>query len=441
MLIYGHGDIVMAARRAMEPPLTPWAICRSKASAGTAAAPRTTRAERHRCRLARQRAHRTRRQAGLQCRTADRNRRGNRLAGLDAFCRGTGGSARRRGRAGTSDGPRLAARRPTVFSGSHSWSIPAPLKNLRESERALGRAGRPAAQDATTSWPTRWQISSTRARHRSHRRSASAADSRKRCTARSPMSASAAEQATPPINNDWGETSLTPPERGLLGSNSFEVLALKAAQFQNPVNAIPASAFAICQLRFIVGTDWLTSAAICAAVSINTVSRWSRSASSRARRPPSRSRRPWDGFGHCFARGATSEETAALPTSAARCPTRSSPTRWACRPSGAALVSSLLAERAERASASTSRAPKDCRSWPDFSVSARHAQQTQPRSTTGPSSSRPAPTSWSRSGRASQLPLVQRIKFQHSASCESFALHARDVPSTARAGSGRSGCA
>jgi len=58
----------------------------------------------------------------------------------------------------------------------------------------------------------------------------------------------------PQIDTDWGEESLTPPER-VFGWNSFEVLAFKTGNPDKPVNAIPPSAIAYCQLRFVVGTD------------------------------------------------------------------------------------------------------------------------------------------------------------------------------------------
>ncbi len=58
----------------------------------------------------------------------------------------------------------------------------------------------------------------------------------------------------PSIDPDWGEASLTPAER-VFGWNSFEVLAFRTGNPDRPVNAIPPSAIAYCQLRFVVGTD------------------------------------------------------------------------------------------------------------------------------------------------------------------------------------------
>ncbi|MCI2418815.1 M20 family metallopeptidase [Saccharopolyspora sp. K220] len=60
---------------------------------------------------------------------------------------------------------------------------------------------------------------------------------------------------SPTIDADWGEPGLTPSER-VYGWNTLEVLAFTAGTPQAPVNAIPGSAEAHCQLRFVVGTDW-----------------------------------------------------------------------------------------------------------------------------------------------------------------------------------------
>ena len=56
----------------------------------------------------------------------------------------------------------------------------------------------------------------------------------------------------PTIEPDWGEPGLSPAER-VFGWCSFEVLACKTGNPETPVNAIPARAWASCQLRFVVG--------------------------------------------------------------------------------------------------------------------------------------------------------------------------------------------
>ena len=56
------------------------------------------------------------------------------------------------------------------------------------------------------------------------------------------------------IDENWGEPGLSPNEK-LFGWNSFSILALKSGNIDIPVNAIQPSAKALCQLRFVVGTD------------------------------------------------------------------------------------------------------------------------------------------------------------------------------------------
>lgn len=57
------------------------------------------------------------------------------------------------------------------------------------------------------------------------------------------------------LDENWGQPGLTAAER-LLGWNSLEVLTLSSGNAAKPVNAIPPSAIAHMQLRFVVGTDW-----------------------------------------------------------------------------------------------------------------------------------------------------------------------------------------
>ncbi|WP_288442914.1 M20 family metallopeptidase [uncultured Pantoea sp.] len=59
----------------------------------------------------------------------------------------------------------------------------------------------------------------------------------------------------PAIDTNWGEPGLTPAER-LYGWNTLEVLSFLTGNPACPMNAIPGSATAVCQLRFVVGTDW-----------------------------------------------------------------------------------------------------------------------------------------------------------------------------------------
>lgn len=70
-----------------------------------------------------------------------------------------------------------------------------------------------------------------------------------------------ADPDAPALSPGWGEPGLRPIEQ-LVGWNTLEVLALGSGNASRPINAIPSSAVAHCQLRFVVGTDWQNLAAI-----------------------------------------------------------------------------------------------------------------------------------------------------------------------------------
>lgn len=59
----------------------------------------------------------------------------------------------------------------------------------------------------------------------------------------------------PDIDPTWGQPGLSSAER-VLAWNAVEVLAFKAGNPDAVVNAVPPTARAHCQLRFVVGTDW-----------------------------------------------------------------------------------------------------------------------------------------------------------------------------------------
>lgn len=64
----------------------------------------------------------------------------------------------------------------------------------------------------------------------------------------------AASPGDPVPDEGWGEPGMSAAER-LYAWNTLEVLALGAADAERPVNAIPGSARAVLQLRYVVGTD------------------------------------------------------------------------------------------------------------------------------------------------------------------------------------------
>lgn len=60
---------------------------------------------------------------------------------------------------------------------------------------------------------------------------------------------------SPQIDTGWGEPGLSGSEK-LYGWNTLEVLSFLTGNPARPMNAIPGKATAVCQLRFVVGTDW-----------------------------------------------------------------------------------------------------------------------------------------------------------------------------------------
>ena len=151
-----------------------------------------------------------------------------------------------------SDGPRVAAARPTVFLGSRgsaSFTLAVPL---RERSYHSGNWGGLLRNPATV-------LASALA---------CLVDGQGRIVVPGlrppPIPAAVADALAtipvgggpddPDVDEDWGEPGLTPAER-VFGWNTLEVLSLAAGHPDTPVNAIPGSAHAHGQLRFVVGTD------------------------------------------------------------------------------------------------------------------------------------------------------------------------------------------
>ena len=151
-----------------------------------------------------------------------------------------------------SDGPRVAADRPTVFLGSRG-SV-----NLTLSVQARGEAHHSGNWGGVLSNPATVLANAL----------AALVDGRGRLlvpglrpaevpsSVREALADVPVDQGpdSPVVDPDWGEPGLTPSER-LFGWNTLEVLAMTAGDPDAPVNAIPPSARAHCQLRFVVGTD------------------------------------------------------------------------------------------------------------------------------------------------------------------------------------------
>ncbi len=151
-----------------------------------------------------------------------------------------------------SDGPRVAAGRPTVFLGSRGSATFTLRVPLRERSYHSGNWGGVLRNPATVLASAvaclvdaRGQILVPGLRPPPIPEAVRAA------LATIPIGGGPAD---PGIDEDWGEPGLSPAER-LIGWNTLEVLSLAAGNPDAPVNAIPGAAHAHCQLRFVVGTD------------------------------------------------------------------------------------------------------------------------------------------------------------------------------------------
>ncbi|MGW4956963.1 M20 family metallopeptidase [Nonomuraea sp. NPDC004186] len=151
-----------------------------------------------------------------------------------------------------SDGPRLDAATPTLFLGSRGGVDIALDVDLRPNTYHSGNWGGVLRNPATT---LAGAIASCVDGH-----------GRVRVPALLPPELPDAVRAVlagvtvanspgdPAPDEGWGDTGLTAAER-LYGWNTLEVLAMGSADIDNPVNAIPARARAILQLRYVAGTD------------------------------------------------------------------------------------------------------------------------------------------------------------------------------------------
>jgi acetylornithine deacetylase/succinyl-diaminopimelate desuccinylase-like protein len=151
-----------------------------------------------------------------------------------------------------SDGPRVAADRPTVFLGARGTAAFTLRAAPRERAYHSGNWGGALLNPATV-------LASA---------VASLVDGQGRILVPGlrppPIPPEVREALTrvpvgggpgdPDVDEDWGEPGLTPAER-VTGWNTLEVLSLAAGNPDHPGGTIPGSAHAHCHLRFVPGTD------------------------------------------------------------------------------------------------------------------------------------------------------------------------------------------
>lgn len=152
-----------------------------------------------------------------------------------------------------SDGPRVAAARPTVFLGSRGAVDFTLSLHRADGTHHSGNWGGLLRNSATVVLNAVASIVNGQGRILLDRlRPPAVPDLVRQALADIEVGSSPGD---PVIDEGWGEPGLTAAER-LVGWNTVEVLAAAAGTPDRPVNAIPGSAWAKCQLRFVVGTDY-----------------------------------------------------------------------------------------------------------------------------------------------------------------------------------------
>ena len=171
--------------------------------------------------------------------------------GLAEFC------ARERGRLCAdvliaSDGPRLSAPRPTIYLGSRGALNMDFSVDLREGAHHSGNWGGLLANPGVVLAHALASIISRDGRVMvPELLPEGIPDSVRAALADCDVVPGATE---PAVDDGWGEPDLTRAEK-VYGWNTFEVLAFRTGNPDNPVNAIPGRATAHCQVRFVAGTD------------------------------------------------------------------------------------------------------------------------------------------------------------------------------------------
>lgn len=151
-----------------------------------------------------------------------------------------------------SDGPRVTAARPTIFLGSRGAINFDLTVALREGAHHSGNWGGLLANPGTILANAIASLVDGRGRIRLDALRPPAIPPAVR-TAIADLTVGGGSN-DPAIDRDWGEPGLSPEER-VFGWNALEVLAFECGNPAAPVNAVPATAKATLQLRFVVGTD------------------------------------------------------------------------------------------------------------------------------------------------------------------------------------------
>jgi acetylornithine deacetylase/succinyl-diaminopimelate desuccinylase-like protein len=250
VLIYGHGDVVRGQEDAWREGLSPWTLVAGNDrwyGRGTA-----DNKGQHSINLAAMGAVLAARgRLGFNVKWLMEMGEETGSPGLRAFCE------RHRARLTAdvliaSDGPRLQEDRPTIFLGSRgAFPIDFTIQ-AREAAHHSGNWGGLLASPAIQLVHALATIAGPSGQIRIPEWTpADIPDSVRRALADCDVSPGPGE---PEIDPGWGEPGLSAAER-LFAWCAFEILAMSAGNPAQPVNAIPARAWARGQLRYVVGVD------------------------------------------------------------------------------------------------------------------------------------------------------------------------------------------
>jgi acetylornithine deacetylase/succinyl-diaminopimelate desuccinylase-like protein len=250
VLVYGHGDTIRGLDDLWRPGLSPWHVTvEGERIYGRGTADNKGQHSVNIGALAALLAERG--ALGFNCKFLLEMAEEMGSAGLRKLCERHRGDLFKADVLIASDGPRIAPKKATLFLGARG-GYPIDLTvNLREGGHHSGNWGGLIANAAIVLAQALASITDARGALRI-------------AEWRPPLPQSVRDALAgvevdggedgPKIDRDWGEPGLTPAER-VFGWNSFEVLAFTAGTPQRPVNAIPGTAQAHCQLRYVVGTD------------------------------------------------------------------------------------------------------------------------------------------------------------------------------------------
>ena len=250
MLGYGHGDVIRGMSDQWREGLTPWTLaCEGDRLYGRGTADNKGQ---HSVNL-----------AALEAVLAARGRLGFNAKfmletgeemgspGLRAFCE----ERWERLRADVfiaSDGPRLSAKRPTLFLGSRGALNLTLSVALRAGAHHSGNWGGLLANPGIVLANALASIVTQDGRVRVRELLPEYIPE----SVRNALADCAPQPGPdePSIDEAWGEPQLSAAEK-LYAWNTFEVLAFRTGNPEHPVNAIPGHATATCQIRFVAGCD------------------------------------------------------------------------------------------------------------------------------------------------------------------------------------------